>query len=136
MAETVLLVEDNDENREIYSTMLSHYGFDVTHAVAGDEALRIARDLLPSVILLDISIPRIDGWEVARQLRADRTTRDSIIIALTAHALPADHQKAREVGCDSYLAKPVRPRRVLEEIRDLLERRADAPAESEPSADR
>lgn len=113
----VLVVEDNEENREIYSTILRHYGYDVTEATNGEDALRLARELRPAVILLDISIPRVDGWRVTERLKNDERTRDIVVIALTAHALPDDRERAREVGCDSYLAKPVRPDRVAEEVR-------------------
>lgn len=116
----VLLVEDNAENREIYATILDHDGYRVLEVADGEAALRVAREEHPELILLDISIPLIDGWEVAERLKADDSTRAIPVVALTAHALPEDHQRARDLGCDAYLAKPVRPRRVLEEVRRLL----------------
>lgn len=129
---TVLLVEDNEENREIYTTILEHSGYEVIEAREGEQALRLARDRSPGIILLDISIPRIDGWEVAERLKADPDTRGIPIVALTAHALPEDHRRARAVGCDSYLAKPVRPREVLEEVGRLLEAGASSPCSGTP----
>lgn len=128
---SVLLVEDNEENREIYATILSHSGYEVIEAADGREGLRLARERSPGVILLDISIPHVDGWEVAERLKADPSTRDIIIVALTAHALPEDHERARRVGCEGHLTKPVRPRRVLEEVERLL---ASAP-EVDPDLD-
>lgn len=128
---SVLLVEDNAENREIYATILAHGGYEVIEAADGDEALRLARERSPGLILLDISIPGIDGWQVAERLKEDPSTRDISIVALTAHALPEDHRRAREVGCESYLAKPVRPRRVLEEVQRLT----DGGRRSDPDAD-
>lgn len=113
----ILLVEDNDDNREIYATILRHHGYDVTEATDGEEALSLARELRPPVILLDISIPGVDGWQVADRLKRDEETRGAAIIAITAHALPEDRERADDLGCESYLSKPVRPGRVLEEVR-------------------
>ena len=112
----VLLVEDNLDNRTIYSTILRHEGFEVLTAVSGEEALEKAGAGSPDVILLDISIPGVDGWTVATRLKEGEGTRHIPIIAVTAHALPEHEERAREVGCDGYLAKPVSPLRVLEEV--------------------
>lgn len=120
---TVLLVEDNSDNRAIYTIYLEHFGFRVAAAASGQDALELARDG-PDVILLDISLPGLDGWTVARLLKEDDRTKAIPIIALTAHALPEHRARAREVGCDGYLAKPVSPKRVLEEIRRVI--RVDA----------
>src|SRR5690606_5324490 len=100
----ILLVEDNDDNRVVYRTILAHYGFTVLEAADGEEALRGARMDGPDLILMDVSIPKIDGWEATRQLKADPATAGIPIIALTAHALAADRARAQEVGCDGYLA--------------------------------
>lgn len=116
----VLLVEDNADNREIYATILDRDDYRVLEVGDGPEALRVAREERPHLILLDISIPVIDGWEVAERLKADEVTRAIPVVALTAHALPEDQQRARELGCDAYLAKPVRPQQVLEVVRRLL----------------
>lgn len=112
----VLLVEDNLDNRTIYSTILRHEGFEVLTAVSGEEALEKAAGEAPDVILLDISIPGVDGWTVATRLKNGEETREIPIIAVTAHALAEHEERAREVGCDGYLAKPVSPMRVLEEV--------------------
>jgi CheY-like chemotaxis protein len=113
---TILLVEDNDDNRAIYRTLLEYSGYTVLEATDGEAGLRDARQARPDLILLDISIPLMDGWEVARTLKGDPETADIPIIALTAHAMEGDRQKAMEAGCDGYLAKPVEPRLVVEEV--------------------
>jgi two-component system, cell cycle response regulator DivK len=103
-AKTVLLVEDNEDNRIVYSTILRHFGYTVTEALNGEEGIAKARGERPDLILMDISIPIIDGWEATQVLKHDPATRDIPIIALTAHALASDREKAMEVGCDGYLA--------------------------------
>ena len=120
----ILLVEDNEDNRVVYRTILDHFGFVVLEAADGEEGIRRARADGPDLILMDVSIPKIDGWEATRQLKADPTTASIPIIALTAHALATDRAKAQEAGCDGYLAKPVEPRRVVEEVQKHLDRRA------------
>lgn len=119
-AGTVLLVEDNEDNRAIYSAILRHAGYELVEATTGEKALEEARRRPPDLMLLDISLPSMDGWEVASQLKADPSTRGVLIVALTANALPEDHRKAHEVGCDEFLAKPVRPRQVLETVQELI----------------
>jgi CheY-like chemotaxis protein len=116
IGQTLLLVEDNEDNRIIYSTVLRHVGYDVVEAVDGRQALALARSANPDLILMDISIPEIDGWEVTRILREDPATKDIPIIALTAHALADDRERAQAVGFTSYLAKPVEPRAVVAEV--------------------
>jgi CheY-like chemotaxis protein len=113
----VLLVEDNEDNRTIYSTVLRHLGYQVIEAQDGVQAVDLARSELPDLILMDISIPRIDGWEATRILRQDPSTQDIPIVALTAHALSDDRERAAEVGFSSYLAKPIEPRAVVDEVR-------------------
>lgn len=118
--ETVLLVEDNPDNRAIYSIVLRHHGFEVVEATNGEDGIETARARLPHLILMDVSMPGIDGWEATRRLKADPATAGIPVIALTAHAMAEDRRKATEAGCDSYLAKPIEPRRVLEEVRRVL----------------
>jgi CheY-like chemotaxis protein len=117
---TVLLVEDNEDNRIVYSTILKHYGYKVTEALNGEEGISKARSEKPDLILMDISIPIIDGWEATQVLKHDPATKSIPIIALTAHALASDREKAMEVGCDGYLAKPCEPRAVVAEVQRFL----------------
>lgn len=117
---TILLVEDNADNRDIYRTVLEHFGYEVLEAHDGEVGIRIARERHLDLILMDISIPKIDGWEATRILKSDPRTSSIPIIALTAHALNSDRERAEEIGCDGYLAKPVEPRRVLEEVQQHL----------------
>ena len=112
-SKTVLLVEDNEDNRTVYRTILEHFGYQVIEARNGEDGVNMAREAHPDLILMDISIPLIDGWEATRMLKSDPATSDIPIIALTAHALATDRAKANEVGCDGYLAKPCEPRRVV-----------------------
>jgi CheY-like chemotaxis protein len=118
--QTILLVEDNHDNRVVYRTMLAHFGFRVVEAVNGRDALQLARDDRPDLILMDISIPVIDGWEATRALKADPDTASIPVVALTAHALDTDRARATEIGFAVFLAKPVEPRRVVSEVRRLL----------------
>jgi CheY-like chemotaxis protein len=115
--QTLLLVEDNEDNRIIYSTLLRHLGYEVVEAHDGLQAVELARSRHPDLILMDISIPQMDGWEATRVLRADPSTRAIPIVALTAHALDDDRERAAQVGFSSYLAKPVEPRAVVAEVR-------------------
>jgi len=117
---TVLLVEDNEDNRIVYSTILRHFGYEVSESLNGEEGIAKARAEKPDLILMDISIPIIDGWEATQVLKHDPVTRDIPIIALTAHALASDREKAMEVGCDGYLAKPCEPRAVVAEVQRFL----------------
>jgi CheY-like chemotaxis protein len=123
MQQTILLVEDNEDNRAIYRTILNYGGFRVIEAVDGEAGIESARRDQPALILMDVSIPKIDGWEATRRLKLDSATGHIPIVALTAHALHSDRAMAAEVGCDGYLAKPVEPRRVLAEVRRLLDGR-------------
>ena len=123
MSRTILLVEDNSDNRIIYRRVLEHFGYTVIEALDGEEAIRLATERVPDLILMDISIPRIDGWEATKAIRADARTNRIPIVALTAHAMPADRARAGEVGFASYLTKPIEPRRVVEEIERLMSSR-------------
>jgi two-component system cell cycle response regulator DivK len=114
---TILLVEDNEDNRVIYTTVLRHVGYTVVEASDGLQAIALARSEQPDLILMDISIPEMDGWEATRILRQEPETRDIPIIALTAHALADDREKAVKLGFTAYLAKPVEPKLVVAEVR-------------------
>ena len=117
---TVLLVEDNEDNLVVYRTILEHVGYVVIEARDGEEGVDRARSDLPDIILMDISIPKIDGWEATVRLKEDDDTSHIPIIALTAHALEEDRAKAMRAGCDGYLAKPVEPRRVVQEVEKFV----------------
>lgn len=112
----ILLVEDNEDNRLVYRTILEYVGHEVLEAMDGEAGIREARQGRPDLILMDISIPKIDGFEATRILKSDPKTRHIPIIALTAHAMDEDRERARAVGCDGFLAKPVEPRRVVTEV--------------------
>ena len=127
VGQTLLLVEDNEDNRIIYSTVLRHLGYQVVEAQDGAEAIQLARSVQPDLILMDISIPKVDGWEATRILRQDPLTASIPIVALTAHALADDRARAAEVGFSSYLAKPVEPRVVVAEVRRLIGDGAGSP---------
>ena len=122
MSRTILLVEDHEDNRIVYRTILEHYGYRVLLAGDGAEGVRLAKQELPDLVLMDVSIPVMDGWEATQAIKADPATARIPVIALTAHALATDRLRAQEVGCDGYLAKPVEPRVVLEEVRRFLGR--------------
>jgi two-component system cell cycle response regulator DivK len=116
----ILLVEDHEDNRIVYSTILEHFGYGVLLAGDGEEGVRIAREQRPDLVLMDVSIPVMDGWDATRLLKSDPATASIPVIALTAHAMPSDRERAAEAGCDGYLAKPVEPRRVLEEVQRFV----------------
>ncbi|HEX5076923.1 MAG TPA: response regulator [Gemmatimonadaceae bacterium] len=123
MSRTILLVEDNTDNRIIYRRALEHFGYTVIEALDGEEAIRLATERVPDLVLMDISIPRIDGWEATKAIRADPRTKAVPVVALTAHAMPADRARASEIGFASYLTKPIQPRKVVEEVERLTSAR-------------
>ena len=116
----ILLVEDNEMNRDMLSRRLMRKGFDVLMAVDGQEGLERARAVGPDLILMDMSLPVMDGWEASRRLKADPDTQHIPIIALTAHAMSEDRQSALDAGCDDYDTKPVDLKRLLGKIQALL----------------
>ena len=116
----ILVAEDNDDNRLIATAILRHSGFRVIEALSGAEAVRMAYSEHPDLILMDVGLPDLDGWTATRTIKSDPITRDILIIAFTAHALPGDRVMAREAGCDGYLAKPVELVRLVREVRDTL----------------
>lgn len=117
---TVLLVEDNEDNRVVYATMLKHYGYRVVETANGEDVVDIAKDQKPDLVLMDISLPGIDGWTATQRLREEEETADIPVVAVTAHALPEDRAKAEAVNCDGYLTKPCEPRRLLEEVQRII----------------
>src|ERR687885_438249 len=116
----LLLVEDDELNRDMLSRRLERRGFEVVLAVDGQQGVDIARSGSPDLILMDMSLPVLDGWEATRQLKAAPETRSIPIIALTAHAMSADRDKAVAAGCDDYDTKPIELPRLLEKIEALL----------------
>lgn len=122
---TVLIVEDNADNRIIYRTILEHSGFTVIEAMDGESGVRLTRDRRPDVVIMDISIPVIDGYEATRRLKADPETAKIPVMALTAHAMAEDRIRAAEAGCDAYLSKPAEPKEVVAEVWRLLAARLD-----------
>ena len=117
----VLVVEDNEMNRDMLSRRLVKKGFEVVLAVDGRQGVDLAGTAAPDLILLDMSLPVMDGWEVAQRLKSDPATREIPTIALTAHAMEGDREKALEAGCDEYDTKPVEFKRLLGKIHDLLD---------------
>jgi two-component system cell cycle response regulator DivK len=120
----ILLVEDNEMNRDMLSRRLMRRGFEVVVAVDGQEGVALAAREAPDLILMDMSLPVTDGWEATRLIRADVRTRRIPVIALTAHAMAGDRDRALEAGCDDYDTKPVDFQRLLEKIAGLLNGKA------------
>jgi two-component system cell cycle response regulator DivK len=116
----VLLVEDNEMNRDMLSRRLIRRGFQVVFAMDGQQGIDLAHSERPDVILMDMSLPIIDGWEASRRLKADDATRSVPVIGLTAHAMSGDREKAIEAGCDDYDTKPVELDRLIGKIERLL----------------
>ena len=116
----ILLVEDNEMNRDMLSRRLVRRGYEVSIAVDGQEGVDKARAEMPDLILMDMSLPVMDGWEATRQLKADNATSGIPIIGLSAHAMAGDREKAIEAGCNDYDTKPVEIARLLEKIKGLI----------------
>jgi CheY-like chemotaxis protein len=116
----ILLVEDNEMNRDMLSRRLSRNGFEIVIAVNGQQGLDLASSETPDLILMDMSLPILDGWEATRRLKADTATAKIPVIALTAHAMVQDKEKAMEAGCDDFDTKPIELPRLLEKINTLL----------------
>ena len=116
----VLLVEDNEMNRDMLSRRLSRRGFDVLIAVDGAQGIQVAKTELPDLILMDMSLPVVDGWDATRQLKTDTQTQSIPVIALTAHAMSGDRDKALSAGCDDYDTKPIDLDRLLGKMERLL----------------
>ncbi len=116
----ILLVEDNEMNRDMLSRRLARRGYEVVIAMDGESGLALAATELPDLILMDMSLPVLDGWEASRRLKAGPSTQHIPVIALTAHAMSSDRDKALEAGCDDYDTKPIELDRLLEKIEALL----------------
>ncbi len=116
----ILLVEDNEMNRDMLSRRLKRNGYDVVIAIDGQQGVDMAASEAPDLILMDMSLPVIDGWEATRRVKANAATRGIPVIALTAHAMAGDREKAIEAGCEDYDTKPVEITRLLDKITALL----------------
>ena len=116
----ILLVEDNEMNRDMLSRRLERKGYSVAIAVDGQQSVEMAQADPPALILMDMSLPIIDGWEATRRIKSSDATKAIPIIALTAHAMQGDEQKAKDAGCDDYDVKPVELPRLLEKMERLL----------------
>jgi len=126
----VLVVDDYPDAREMYAEYLQYSGFDVIEAGNGIEALERAADSAPDIILMDLSLPVMDGWEATRRLKADKATADIPIVALTGHALAGILEGAKNAGCDAFITKPCLPEDLVKEIQKVLS------AAAAPSANR
>jgi two-component system cell cycle response regulator DivK len=118
----ILMVEDNEQNRDALSRRLQRHGYDVIMAVDGQQGVAMAQAELPDLILMDLNLPDIDGWEATRILKEAPETRGIPIVALTAHAIAGDQERALQAGCDDYHAKPVEFQRLLAQIEALLKK--------------
>lgn len=116
----ILLVEDNEMNRDMLSRRLARKGYEVIMAVDGSEGVAKAQSDVPDLILMDMSLPVLNGWDAARQIKQSEATQSIPVIALTAHAMAGDREKALEAGCDDYDTKPIELPRLLEKIEMLL----------------
>ena len=116
----ILIVEDNELNRDMLSRRLEKKGFAVVSAVDGQEGINQAASESPDIILMDLSLPIVDGWDAAKKLKSNENTKSIPIIALTAHAMKGDEKKALDAGCDDYDTKPINFERLLEKINKLI----------------
>ena len=122
-APRILIVEDDEDNRRIVVKVLTGEGYRTLEAANGESALATAQRAHPDLIIMDLAMPGIDGWEASRRLKADPETADIPIIALTAFAMRGDEERARQAGCDGYLSKPCRPQTIRDAVRQFLPRR-------------
>jgi CheY-like chemotaxis protein len=118
----VLVVEDYQDAREMYAAYLQFSGFDVAEATNGVEAIEKAQTLMPDIVLMDLALPRMDGWEATRRLKSDERTKNIPVVALTGHALAGHAEGARQAGCDAFVTKPCLPDALVAEIKRLLDR--------------
>jgi two-component system cell cycle response regulator DivK len=130
MQPLVLVVEDYQDAREMYAAYLTFSGYRVAEATNGEEAIEKTIELMPDIILMDLALPRMDGWEATRRLKLDDRTRHIPIVALTGHALAGHAEGARQAGCDAFVTKPCLPDALVAEIQRMLAARA----ESEPAS--
>jgi two-component system, cell cycle response regulator DivK len=120
MSKRILVVEDTEDNRQIMRDLLTNAGYELVEAVTGEDGVVAAARERPDLILMDIQLPVMDGYEATRRIKADPATRGIPIIAVTSYALSGDEDKARAAGCDGYVAKPFSPRQLLAKVREYL----------------
>ena len=120
MSKRILVIEDTEDNRQIIRDLLSSVGYELIEAVDGAAGVALAQKEHPDLILMDIQLPEIDGYEATRRIRAIPELKKVPIIAVTSYALSGDEAKTREAGCDGYVAKPFSPRQLLAKVRELL----------------
>ena len=120
MSRRILVVEDQEDNRRILHDLLTNAGYEIVQAENGVEALRVAAAERPDLILMDIQLPLLDGYEATRRIKADPALQAIPIIVVTSYALSGDEVEAREAGCDAYVPKPCSPRQLLAKIREFL----------------
>ncbi len=123
----VLIVDDYDDVREMYAEYLEYMGYEVQTARNGQEALALARESQPDVILMDLSLPVLSGWDATQQLKTDNATRDIPVMALTGHVFAPSAERARQAGCDAFIAKPALPDAVADQIQALLRKTGSKP---------
>ena len=128
----ILLVEDNELNRDMLSRRLQRQGFEIRVAADGLQGVEAVRSWLPDLVLMDMSLPVLSGWDATRHLKSDVGTRDIPVIALTAHAMSEDEEHARAAGCDDFDTKPVDLQRLLRKIRSLIPQPAPHPGGAPP----
>jgi two-component system, cell cycle response regulator DivK len=120
MTKRILVVEDTEDNRQILRDLLTAAGYDLVEAVDGEEGVAMAREHKPDLILMDIQLPAMDGYDATRLIKADPGLSHIPVIAVTSYALSGDEEKARAAGCNGYVAKPFSPRQLLGKVRELL----------------
>jgi two-component system, cell cycle response regulator DivK len=120
MTKRILVIEDHEDNRRILRDLLTSAGFDLVEATTGEEGVALAETQRPDLILMDIQLPGLDGYEATRRIKANPVLQQIPIIAVTSYALSGDEVKAREAGCDDYVTKPFSPRALLAKVREYL----------------
>jgi two-component system cell cycle response regulator DivK len=120
MTKRILIVEDTEDNRQILRDLLAAAGYELLEAVDGEAGVAMAAQYKPDLVLMDIQLPVIDGYEATRRIKADPALSHIPIVAVTSYALSGDEEKARAAGCDGYIAKPFSPRQLLAKVRELL----------------
>jgi two-component system cell cycle response regulator DivK len=122
MTKRILVIEDTEDNRRIIRDLLESVGFELIEAVTGEDGVAMAKQHVPDLILMDIQLPVLDGYEATRQIKKQPELAHIPIIAVTSYALAGDEAKTRAAGCDAYIAKPFSPRQLLAKVRELLPR--------------